>query len=298
MRLGIAMNPPHTCPEEWADKLSELGLGAAVFPCSEQAPDSLIDAYVRAACSHHIVIAEVGAWCNPLSADPVARKNNMDLCKSRLALADYVHARCCVNIAGTDGSSQWDGPNKTNFGETAMERVAESICEILDAVKPEHTFYTLEPMPWMIPASPEQYMELIRRTARPRFAVHMDIVNMISSPEKYFFNRAFMENAFFLLKGRIRACHVKDVVIGTKLTLHLSETMCGDGALDIRRYAELAEAEDPDMPFIIEHQTEWNAYLESIERVRRITAQESPLPPFRDRGEMTEQVKVKRNSAE
>lgn len=58
------------------------------------------------------------------------------------------------------------------------------------------------------------------------------------------------------------------------------------------------EAEDPDMPFIIEHQTEWNAYLESIERVRRITAQESPLPPFRDRGEMTEQVKVKRNSAE
>lgn len=272
MRLGVAMNPPHSCPEEWADKLAALGLGAAVFPCGEQAPDSLVDAYAEAARSHDIVIAEVGAWCNPLSSDPVARGNNMELCKRRLALADRVGARCCVNIAGTDGGPQWDGPYRENFGEAAMEKTAASVREILDAVKPEHTFYTLEPMPWMIPSSPEQYLELIGRVAHPRFAVHMDVVNMISSPEKYFFNRAFMENAFALLKGRIRACHVKDVVIGPKLTLHLSETMCGDGALDIRRYAELADAEDPSMPFIIEHLAEWDAYLESIDRVRRLTA--------------------------
>lgn len=274
MRLGISMNPPHSCPEEWADKLAALQLRSAVFPGNEKTPDKLLDAYVEGARSHDIVIAEVGAWCNPLSADPDARKNNIELCKRRLALADHVHARCCVNIAGTDGGPQWDGPYKENYGNAAMEKIIASVRDILDAVNPQHTFYTLEPMPWMIPSSPEQYLELIERIAHPRFAVHMDIVNMISSPEKYFFNREFMEKAFSLLKGRIRSCHVKDISIGSKLTLHLNETMCGTGFLDIRRYSELADAEDPDMPFIIEHLADWDAYLASIGRVRNLIAGE------------------------
>lgn len=34
MRLGIAINVSHTSPEEWAQKLRNMGLSAVVFPCS------------------------------------------------------------------------------------------------------------------------------------------------------------------------------------------------------------------------------------------------------------------------
>ena len=277
MRLGLSANPPHSSPSEWIDKVVAAGLRAVVFPCDETAPDAVIDEYVRLCRAHDVVIAEVGAWSNPLSADQAVAARARALCKRRLALADYVGARCCVNIAGAAGGAQWDGPASENYGEEAMRRVVDSIHEIIDDVNPRQTCYTLEPMPWMVPDSPEQYREVLDRVGDARFAVHMDIVNMISSPRRYFFNREFMERAFALLAGRIRSCHLKDIRIGGALTLHLDEVPCGEGGLDIRRYAELATAEDPDMPLIIEHLSGWEAYAASLSRVRDLLAHASLL---------------------
>lgn len=270
MRLGVLSNPPHSSPDEWAEKLAALGVRSVILPCDETASDALTDRYLALCKAMDWNIAEVGAWCNPLAADPVETRQNLNRCKRKLAFADHVGARCCVNIAGTNGGRQWDGPYRENYGAEAMKRVRDSICEILESVKPVRTFYTLEPMPWMIPDSPEQYLALIQAVGKERFAVHMDVVNMINSPEKYFFNREFMDSCFLLLKGKIRACHVKDSKIGEKLTLHLAEVPCGDGNIDLKHYAELASAEDPDMPFLIEHLCSWDAYAESFKRVSGI----------------------------
>ena len=273
MRLGISMNPPHSSPEEWEEKILELGLRTVIFPCRYDAPDSLIDRYAEICRAHDISIAEVGAWGNVLSPDPEIRCKAKQKCIRQLELADHVRARCCVNIVGTAGGEQWDGAYKCNFGAEAMKQAADSICEIISAVNPRHTCYTVEPMPWMIPTSPEEYLELIEKVNHPRFAVHMDIVNMLFTPERYFFNAEFMDRAFSVLKGRIRSCHIKDVKIGPKLTLHLDEVMCGDGNVDLKHYADLATAEDPDMPLVIEHLKEWDRYLESYKTLKRILAE-------------------------
>jgi len=272
MRLGVLANPPHSSPDEWAGKLSALGVRTVTLPCDDTTSDALTERYLALCKAMDWNIAEVGAWCNPLSADLSKARENLELCKRRLAFADHVGARCCVNIAGTNGGPQWDGPYRSNYGPDAMKRVRDSICDILESVKPTRTYYTLEPMPWMIPDSPEQYLELIRAVSNDRFAVHMDIVNMVNSPEKYFFNREFMDRCFSLLKGRIRACHVKDSRIGEKLTLHFAEVPCGDGNIDLRHYAELATAEDPDMPFMIEHLCGWHVYADSFKRVSALLA--------------------------
>jgi hypothetical protein len=50
------------------------------------------------------------------------------------------------------------------------------------------TFYTLETMPWMYPDSTDAYLRLLRAVDRPRFAVHFDPVNLISSPQRCFCN--------------------------------------------------------------------------------------------------------------
>ncbi len=275
MKLGVLSNPPHSSPDEWAEILSALSVRSVVLPCNENTPESQTDRYLALCKAMDWNIAEVGAWCNPLSATPDEAKKNLENCKRKLAFADYVGARCCVNIAGTNGGPQWDGPYRENYGADAMKRVRDSIIEILESVKPVRTYYTLEPMPWMIPDSPEQYLELIQAVNHDRFAVHLDIVNMINSPARYFFNREFMDKCFRLLKGKIRACHVKDSKIGNKLTLHLDEVSCCDGEIDIRHYAELATAEDPDMPFMIEHLQGWDVYVKSFQRVSAILSEKA-----------------------
>ncbi len=48
-----------------------------------------------------IIIAEVGAWSNPMSTDPEEARAALAKCQTQLALAEEIGARCCVNISGS-----------------------------------------------------------------------------------------------------------------------------------------------------------------------------------------------------
>ena len=108
------------------------------------------------------MIAEVGCWSNPISPDEPTRRAALELCKARLELADRVGARCCVNLAGSRGET-WDGPHPDNLSPATFALVVDTVREIIDAVQPRRTFYTLEPMPWSFPDSPDSYLELHAR---------------------------------------------------------------------------------------------------------------------------------------
>ena len=66
MRIGLSSSLKHDTPSQWAEKMKELGCGAVVFPVDYTAPEELIEAYAGAAKKAGLVIAEVGAWCNPV----------------------------------------------------------------------------------------------------------------------------------------------------------------------------------------------------------------------------------------
>lgn len=272
MRIGISHVPRHDSPAEWAAALSALGCRAAVFPCNHRESDAKIDAYVAAAKDHDLLIAEVGAWCNPLHADPAERAKNLRYCQEQLALAERVGARCCVNIAGTTGEV-WDGGYVENYGPEAFQRVVETTQAIIDAVHPTRSSYSLEPMPWMIPSSPAEYIDLMQAVNRQGFSVHLDVVNMINCPQRYFFNRDFLDECFRILGPYIRSCHVKDVRLERHLTFNLKEVAAGDGALDLQHYMELAHACDPDMPFIIEHLGSADEYHRVLKNVQALADQ-------------------------
>lgn len=110
---------------------------------------------------------------------------------------------------------------------------------------------------------------MIDDVARDRFAVHMDIINMINCPERYFFHDDFLDEVFELLKGKIRSCHLKDILLLEDFTFQLKETACGKGTFNIEHYTGLATKEDPDMPMIIEHLKNNEEYIESIGYVRK-----------------------------
>ena len=116
MRLGLNFTPPHSSPEDWAEKLYQKGVRATAFPLDYHAPVSQIDAYVQAAKERDILIAEVGIWNSPHHTDPRERSLAQEACLEQLRLADYVNARCAVNVSGAAGPV-WYGCYRDNYSQ-------------------------------------------------------------------------------------------------------------------------------------------------------------------------------------
>jgi len=275
VRLGAPVFGKYNSPEEWVSLLKKKGYKAAYCPVEPGAPAEVIRAYAEEAAKADIIIAESGAWSNPLSEDPETRTAAIKKCIDNLALAEEIGARCCVNISGSRGM-QWDGPDPKNLTRETFDMIVDITRTIIDEVKPVRTFFTLEPMPWAYPDSPDSYLELIRAIDRRAFAVHLDVVNMINCPRRYFDNTAFIEECFSKLGPYIRSNHAKDILLTSSLTTHLEERRPGKGFLN---YAEfLAQASLlGDVPFMLEHREKESEYDEAAAYVRSV-ARENNIP--------------------
>ena len=268
MYLGISSSLQHTTPEDWAAKHKALGLKAINFPVSYLEGEETYMAYKKAADAAGLSIAEVGIWRNTLAADPAERAKWIDYAIGQLQMAEQIGATCCVNVVGTPYGPRWDGGYRGNFSAELWKDAVKMIRQIIDAVKPRHTKFCIESMPWMIPSSPDECLRLLEDVDRPEFATHLDVVNMITSPQRYFFNDDFLRECFSKLKGTIVSCHLKDIRLKEEYTFQLEESACGEGSLDLELYASLASAENPYMPMIIEHLETDQEYFDSVRYVR------------------------------
>jgi sugar phosphate isomerase/epimerase len=271
VRLGAPLPRTWDSPAGWVAELQRRGFRTAYWPLEDHADADTVQAYADAVAAAGITIAEVGAWSNPLSPDDATRAAALERCKAKLALADDVDARCCVNIAGSRGD-QWDGPHPENLSAETFALVVDTVRDILDSVQPRRTFYTLEPMPWSIPDSPDSYVELIRAIDRPRFGVHLDPVNLVNSPARYYDNAGLLRECFAKLGPQIRSCHAKDIVLGSELTVHLAEVRPGLGGLDYRVFLTEMARLDPDTPLLVEHLASDEEYRAAVEHIRGVAA--------------------------
>ncbi|MHC4718703.1 MAG: sugar phosphate isomerase/epimerase family protein, partial [Planctomycetota bacterium] len=178
MRLGAPLARTFTTPDEWIAALTDRGYTAAYCPVDPGADPAAVAAYAAAARDADIVIAEVGAWSNPISPDETTRSQALDTCRKALALAEAIGANCCVNIAGSRGP-KWDGHHPDNLTDETFEMIVQTVRAIIDDVTPTRAFYTLETMPWMFPDSTDCYLRLIDAIDREQFAVHFDPVNLV-----------------------------------------------------------------------------------------------------------------------
>ena len=272
MRLGgPVFNIDNNDPESWARAHRALGYRAAYCPLAPQADDRTVHAWAAAAKAHDLVIAEVGAWSNPIGPDPVQARAALEKCQAMLALAERIGARCCVNIVGSRGA-QWDGPHPENLSEATFDLIVQVVRQIIDAVKPTRTCYALETMPWVFPDSPENYLRLLRAIDRKACGVHLDPVNMINCPGRYYHTGDFLRSCFAQLGPHIRGCHAKDITLSGKLTVHLDECRAGLGALDYRAFlTELAKL-DADTPLMLEHLSE-PEYAPAAAHIRSVAEQ-------------------------
>jgi sugar phosphate isomerase/epimerase len=273
MRLGGPVFAAYADPAAWAREVAALGYRAAYCPVEPSADDETVRAYAREAARADIVIAEVGAWSNPMSPDAKARAEALEKCKASLLLAERIGARCAVNIVGSRGA-KWDGPDARDLTEETFAMIVEITRDIIDSVKPTRTFYTLETMPWMYPDSADSYLRLFKAVDRKGFAAHFDPVNLVCSPQRYFGNAGLMREFFSKLGPHIRSCHAKDVLLGTGLTTHLDEVRLGTGGLDCRVFLAEAARLDAGMPVMLEHLSAEQDYRLAAEHLRGAARQE------------------------
>ena len=252
MRLGGYVKSRWDGPEQWAREARRLGYRAAPCPIDHRADESLVAELRTAAERADIVIAEVGAWGNPISRDKATGEQAIQLAQWQLELADRLGARVCVNISGSRGE-QWDGPHADNFTDDTFALIVDSVRAIIDAVKPTRTSYALEMMPWALPDGADSYARLLEAIDRPQMAVHFDPVNIVSSPRALYGSGALIRDFVAKLGSRIRNVHAKDISIGSKLTVHLSEVVPGRGQLDYRAFLTELNRLDRDLPLIVEH---------------------------------------------
>ena len=270
MRIGIGGVLPHHSPEEWADELVEMGFRATVFPATYQQSDALIQAYVKAAKDRDLLIAEVGVWDNPFSPDPAVAKRAREACLGQLQLADAIGARCCVNISGAFGT-RWDFCYRENFTTEAYQKNLTFLRELLEAAKPQHTCYTLESMPWMLPSSPEETLQIIQDVNHPQFKAHIDLCNMVKDPYLFTHPEELIDRTFSLLKGQMVSFHLKDITLVESSTVQIVEVLPGQGQMNLPLYLQrIAEIGDPDMPVLIEHLPDKLSYAKALAHIQSL----------------------------
>ena len=267
LRLGGPAFSKSEDPEEMALAHRQLGYRAAYCPNVSLNDPGRIKAVADAFAKHDVVLAEVGRWCNLLDPDADKRRKNLETVTEGLALADALGARCCVDIAGSFNPTVWYGPHPENLSPKFFEAAVENARKIIDAVKPKRAKLAYEMMGWAIPDSPDSYVKLIQAVDREAFAVHLDVCNLVNSPEKFYHNTELINESFDKLGRWIVSCHAKDLTWDIEMNVHFREVRPGTGSIDYATYLRrLAQLPSPP-PLMLEHLSKPEEYDQARQHI-------------------------------
>jgi sugar phosphate isomerase/epimerase len=272
IRLGGPIFLKTDDPREMAREHRRLGYSAAFCPNAKPDDTARVREIEKAFAAEKVTIAEVGAWVNMLDPDPQKRQQNMRFVAGRLALADAVGARCCVDIAGSMNPKVWYGPHPGNFSKEFFDATVENCRRLIDDVKPTRTKFTLEMMGWSLPDGPDAYLRLIKAIDRKAFAVHMDVCNGINSPERFYQSGKFIEECFRKLGPWIVSCHAKDLAWVVEMNVHFVEVVPGRGEVDYRSYLRELAKLPSEAPLMLEHLKTAEEYEEGKRHIRQVGA--------------------------
>ena len=270
MRLGGPVFVKSEDPGELARAHRALGYRAAYAPNVSLKDRDRVKAVVKEFAAQDVTLAEVGAWVNLLDPDSEKHRKNLEYVTERLALAEELGARCCVDIAGSFNPDVWYGPHPDNLGPRFFDATVENARKVIDGVKPQRTAFTLEMMGWSLPTGPDEYLKLIKAIDRKAFAVHLDVCNAVNNPARIYNNGALIRECFAKLGPRIVSCHAKDLAWEVELQVHFKEVVPGRGVLDYKTYLQGLAHLPVDAPLMLEHLKTPGEYAEGRQYILRI----------------------------
>jgi len=270
LRLGGPIFLKSQDPAELAQEHRRLGYRAAYAPQVEIHDTERIKAIIKEFADRDVALAEVGAWRNMLDVDLEKRRQNLAYVQERLAVAELLGARCCVDIAGSFNPHYWCGPDPKNLTEEFIDATVENCRHVIDAVKPKRTKFSIEMMPFNFPTGPDDYLKLIKKVDRSGFAVHLDACNVMNSPERMYNNSAVIDECFRKLGPWIVSCHAKDLSWEDYVQVSLREVIPGRGQIDYRAYLRGLAGLPVDAPLMLEHLKTAEEYDEGRHYIQKV----------------------------
>ncbi|MCL2305509.1 MAG: sugar phosphate isomerase/epimerase [Planctomycetaceae bacterium] len=273
VRIGGPVFFSDADPEQWAAEAKKK-YRAVYAPNVSLDDKDRIKAVLEAVQKHDLVIAEVGAWSNMLDSDAAKREKTLQHVIRCTVLADELNAKCCVNIAGSFSAQYWDGPDRRDLTREHFDATVENVRKILDAAKPKRTKFSLEMMQWALPDSADSYLKLIRAINRKGVGVHVDVCNLINSPEKMWNSTGVINEVFDKLSPWITSCHAKDVKWIKASSVQFAECPLGEGNIDYATYLKrVATHPDKDLPLMVEHMPDEATYDRCREHLLKIASE-------------------------
>ena len=261
-------------PEEIAVEHRRLGYSAGTCPQAKSDDKDRIRAIQQAFSKHDVIVAEVGAWVNMLDPDTEKRRTNLEYVTERLALAEAVGARCCVDIAGSFHPTVWYGIYPKSLSKDAFDATVQNCRQVIDAIKPTRTKFSIEMQVGLEPGDPDGYVNLIKAVDRKAFGVHLDVCNTIDSPQLIYNTADRIRECFRKLGPWVLSCHAKDLApVYDGYNVHFTETIPGRGYVDYKAYlTELAKM-PVETPLILEHLKSAEQYEEAKKHILKVGAE-------------------------
>jgi len=272
VRLGGPIYLKSDDPRELAKEHRRLGYSAAYCPNVNIKDPAAVKAVIDAFAAENVVIAEVGAWKNIQDPDPALRQANLQYVIDRLALAEAVGARCCVDITGSYNPKVWYGPHPGNLSQKFFDETVENARKIIDAVKPQRTQFAFEMMGWNVPDSADSYLKLLKTIDRKAFGVHVDVCNIVNNPVRFYDNAAVTREVFSKLGKWVISCHAKDLEWQPEMNVHFVEVIPGKGSVDYKAYLTAIASLGRETPLMLEHLRSAAEYEQGAKYIRQVAS--------------------------
>lgn len=275
MRLGGPIFQNKEDPQGYVAEHLKKGYRAGYCPAGLTVADTVKIGQYREACkAGDLLIAEVGVWCNPMSLDVAEAKKNIDYSIERLAFAEELQAKTCVNIIGTRYADSWYGPCAENFSEDFFAHAVDVSRQIIDAVNPKYTTMSFELFAFNFLDSAEEYVRFLQAVDRKQAAMHFDPTNCINSVRALYQQKALFSQTFDLLGDRMVSVHIKDIKLNPEpFSVMLDEVPMGTGDIDEVWLLQQLAKMPADLPVLLEHLPDEATFDSAAAAVRGLAEQ-------------------------
>jgi sugar phosphate isomerase/epimerase len=201
------------------------------------------------AATHGLEIEQSWGFGANLVADPAAPER----LAAAMRVARDLGATGVIGGCGTMAAPSGYAPHPDNHTAETRRRLVARLREVAARGEDAGVACVLEPHVCTTLESPEVIREIVDAVGSPFVRVNLDPANLVSDLRTLWDSTAHVERCVDVLADVAVSGHVKDVYAEDALVVHLSETVIGDGLLDLGTYVRRFAERLPGRTLYVEH---------------------------------------------
>jgi sugar phosphate isomerase/epimerase len=262
LRLGVSGGPVPRSPADVDDALARelAALGVRVLVAHFQpTPDAVAGGparRVRAILADHGISIVQATGYNPQLTHPddSALDAELERLRKSFETARDLGSEMVISGCGSRHATHFYGPHPDNHAPATRERLIASLRRAVPFAEATGVVLAMECHVTTALDTPEHIREVLDGVGSRWVRANFDPVNMLGDFAKVWSNGPAMRHMWATLGTcYTKSAHIKDVVAGPDLVVHISEAAPGQGMLDLDVFFEVCTGLGEDTAVIVEH---------------------------------------------